>query len=283
MSSVKTGESVSSKGGHEAKRSLGQNFLIAKEIAEKIVSASGAAAGGLVFEIGPGQGALTEPLTRTGARVVAYEIDGSLAGELEARFSGNDDVEIVHADIREVDLDSEAEERGFEEFTLVGNIPYNLTSTILMMLPGLGRCSKSLLMVQREVAERILASPGDRECGILTVFLQAYMDIAKEIRVLPGSFRPRPKVESVVVSLRPATREGAPDDREAFLDFVKLAFSQRRKMLSSLFRDAFGMRDAGLVRRLGEGSGVDMKNRPEQMSLDEWFGLFAAYKKLSDR
>jgi 16S rRNA (adenine1518-N6/adenine1519-N6)-dimethyltransferase len=274
---------VSSNGGHEAKRSLGQNFLVSKEIAEKIVSASGAATGDLVFEIGPGQGALTEPLTGTGARVVAYEIDGSLAGELEARFAGKDDVEIVHADIREVDLDSEAEERGFEEFTLIGNIPYNLTSTILMMLPGLERCSKSLLMVQREVAERILASPGDRECGILTVFLQSYMDIVKEIRVLPGSFRPRPKVESVVMSLEPAAREGAPNDREAFLEFIKLAFSQRRKMLSSIFRDAFGMRDAGLVQHLGEESGIDMKKRPEHLSLDEWFGLFETYRQMPDR
>ncbi|MCK4350552.1 MAG: hypothetical protein KAX13_06820, partial [Candidatus Krumholzibacteria bacterium] len=165
--------------------------------------------------------------------------------------------------------------------TLIGNIPYNLTSTILLALPDRRLCSKSLVMVQREVAERILSSPGERNCGILTVFLQSYMDIMKEIRVLPGSFRPRPKVESVVLSLSPALPERGPDDREAFLAFLKLAFSQRRKMLSSLFRDAFGMRDAGIQNRLGRGSGVEMKSRPEQLTLKEWFRLFRAYRQVS--
>jgi 16S rRNA (adenine1518-N6/adenine1519-N6)-dimethyltransferase len=272
---------VSNIGGHEAKRSLGQNFLVSKDIAEKIVSISGASPGALVLEIGPGHGALTSPLAETGARVVAFEIDGRLAGELETRFVRIDNVEIAHADIREVDLDREAKNRGFDSYTLIGNIPYNLTSTILLALPGLRRCSKSLLMVQREVAERILTSPGERNCGILTVFLQSYMDIAKEIRVLPGSFRPQPKVESVVLSLSPAIPERGPDDRKAFLDFVKLAFSQRRKMLSSLFRDAFGMRDASVQQRLGRESGVDMKSRPEQLTLRQWFGLFGAYRQVS--
>ncbi len=272
---------MSKNGGHEAKRSLGQNFLVSKEIAEKIVSLSGASPGGLVFEIGPGKGALTAPLAESGARVVAFEIDGRLVGELEARFFGMDDVEIVHADIKVIDPDREAETRGFDSYKLIGNIPYNLTSTILMTLPGLRRCSLGLLMVQREVAERILSSPGERNCGILTVFLQSYMDIAKEIRVLPGSFRPRPKVESMVLSLRPAVPERGPGDRDAFLAFVKLAFSQRRKMLSSLFRDSFGMRDAGIQQRLWRESGVDMRSRPERLTLEEWFGLFEVYRQVS--
>ena len=272
---------MSNNGRHEAKRSLGQNFLVSKEIAERIVSISGASPGGLVLEIGPGRGALTVPLAETGARVVAFEIDGRLAGELETRFVRMDNVEIVHADIREVDLDREARNRNFDSYTLIGNIPYNLTSTILLALPDRRLCSKSLVMVQREVAERILSSPGERNCGILTVFLQSYMDIMKEIRVLPGSFRPRPKVESVVLSLSPALPERGPDDREAFLAFLKLAFSQRRKMLSSLFRDAFGMRDAGIQNRLGRESGVEMKSRPEQLTLKEWFRLFRAYRQVS--
>lgn len=272
---------MSNKGGHEAKRSLGQNFLVSKEIAEKIVSVSGASPGELVLEIGPGHGALTVPLAESGARVVAFEIDRRLAGDLETRFAEMDNVEIVHADIREIDPDREAGDRGFDSYTLIGNIPYNLTSTILLALPGLRLCSKSLLMIQREVSERILSSPGERNCGILTVFLQSYMDIKREIRVLPGSFRPRPKVESVVISLAPALPERGPEDREAFLDFVKLAFSQRRKMLSSLFRDAFGMRDAGIQQRLGLESGVEMKSRPEQLNLEEWFRLFAAYRQVS--
>ena len=193
-----------------------------------------------------------------------------------------DNVEIVHADFRDVDPDREAQERGFGSYILIGNIPYNLTSTILLALPGLERCSRSLLMVQREVADRILTSPGERNCGILTVFLQSYMDIAKEIRVMPGSFRPRPKIESVVISLAPALPARGPGEREAYLDFIKLAFSKRRKMLSSIFRDTFGMRDAGIQRRLGRESGVDMSSRPEQLTLEQWFGLFGAYRRVSD-
>jgi 16S rRNA (adenine1518-N6/adenine1519-N6)-dimethyltransferase len=272
---------VSMSSEHEPKKSLGQNFLVSKDVAARIAAASGASAGGLVLEIGPGHGALTVPLAETGAHVVAFEIDGLLAAELEERLAGRGNVEIIHADITEVDLDREAEKRGFASYTLVGNIPYNLTSTILLSLPGLRRCTRSMLMVQREVADRILTSPGKRNCGILTVFLQSYMDIVKEVRVLRGSFRPRPKVESVVLGISPAGGERGPGDRQAFLDFVKRAFSQRRKMLSSIFRDAFGMRDAGMQERLGARAGVDMKKRPEQLSLEQWFELFGAYRQVS--
>ena len=262
---------MSNRRRHEAKRSLGQNFLVSKETARRIVGP-----GELVFEIGPGRGALTLPLSGTGAHVVAFEIDHSLSGELEERFQDLDMMEILHRDIREVELDGEAEIRGHEGFTLLGNIPYNLTSTILLDLPRWRRCRAALLMVQREVGDRVLAPPGVRECGILSVYMQSYMDIERVLRVRPGSFSPRPKVESVVLRFKPKGVEEGPGEREEFLKFLKGAFSQRRKKLGSVFRDVFGMGDAGNLSHLAEVSGVSFDDRPEDLSLEQWNRLFEA-------
>lgn len=263
----------------EAKRSLGQNFLVSRETAGKIVQAAGVGPGDLVFEIGPGRGALTIPLSMTGAHVVAFEIDRALWETLDERFDGSDGMEIHHRDIREVDLDGEAEERGYESFTLLGNIPYNLTSTILLDLPGWRRCRMALLMVQREVGDRVLAPPGERECGILSVYMQSYMDIERVLRVRPGSFSPRPKVESAVLRLTPRAAGEGPDERREFLEFLKGAFSQRRKKLGSVFRDVFGMGDAGNLSRLAGISGASFDDRPEDLSLRQWKRLFEAMKQ----
>ena len=265
---------VSNRRGHEAKRSLGQNFLVSKEVAARIVEEADVGPGDLAFEIGPGRGALTIPLAGTGAHVVAVEIDRALAADLQGRFQEAELMEIVCRDIREVDLDTETEVRGFERFTLLGNIPYNLTSTILLDLAGLERCRTALLMVQREVGERVLTPPGERECGILSVYMQSYMDIERVMRVRPGSFRPRPKVESVVLRLTPKAIGLGPDDRKAFLAFLKRAFSQRRKKLGSVLRDSFGMGDAGELSRLEEMSGASFDDRPEDLSLGQWNLLF---------
>ena len=115
----------------------------------------------------------------------------------------------------------------------------------------------------------------------MTVFLQSYLDIEKVLRVSPGSFRPKPKVESTVLRLVPASPRRGPADREAFFGFVKTMFSQRRKMLASLLRDLLGMQDA-TVKRLGEETGIEMKSRPEQLALEEWFGLFAAVRRATE-
>lgn len=262
---------------HGAKRSLGQNFLVSREIAGRIVEEAGIAAGGLVFEIGPGRGALTVHLAGTGARVVAFEIDRRLADELGARFRGLERMEIVHRDIREADLDGEAEARGYDAFTLLGNIPYNLTSTILLDLPRWRLCRTALLMVQREVGERIVAPPGERECGILSVYLQSYLETERVLRVRPGSFSPRPKVESVVLRFAPKGEGEGPGDREEFLRFLKGAFSQRRKKLGSIFREIFGMSDAGYLSRLEGLSGASMDDRPEELSLGQWKRLYEAH------
>jgi 16S rRNA (adenine1518-N6/adenine1519-N6)-dimethyltransferase len=254
-------------GKRPAKKSLGQNFLVSAGIAERIVTAILADPPLPVVEIGPGKGALTLPLARSGAQIAAFEIDSDLASSLGGTLAGYDGISVVNADIRNVDIDAEAEARGWREYALAGNIPYLLTSTILLGIPGLRRCRRAVIMVQKEVGERILASPGERKCGILTVFLKAYLDITRLMTVRASSFRPRPKVDSVVLLFEPVSRAGAPADRGAFLSLLKRGFSQRRKKLGKV-----------LGAKQGWPAGVDEGLRPEQLSLEDWFAVHSAMK-----
>lgn len=259
-----------------ARRGLGQNFLVSPGVVERILDALTAPPHVPVFEIGPGTGALTLPLAARGATVAAFEIDDRLAGQLSQELAGNPGAEVVVADYRGVDLDAEAAARGWSEYAVAGNIPYLLTSTILLGLPGLERCRRAVIMVQKEVGERVLASPGSRGCGILSVYLQAYLAVSRVMGVGAGSFRPRPKVDSVVLRFEPVARAGAPEGREGFLDLLKAAFSQRRKKLVNSLSAAYGPRIAtGLVER----SGVDASRRPEALALEEWFSLARAAER----
>ncbi len=266
--------------GSSAKKSLGQNFLVSPSVARKIVRAVSPLPGELVFEIGPGRGALTEPLAECGADVVAFEIDAALVSRLEGGIGARGNVEIVHADVQDIDFDSAALQRKRERYAVAGNIPYNLTSSIMLALPGWKGCGRAVFMVQKEVGDRILASPGERNCGILTVFLQSYFSISRVMRVRPGSFLPRPKVDSIVLKLEPKNGDAGPADRDGFLAFIKHCFSQRRKKLRNNLRDMGCMVDAGDPDEIGRRSDVDLEQRPEELDLDSWFRLFGACGKL---
>jgi len=261
-----------------AKKSLGQNYLINEAVARRIVEAARPAAGDLIFEIGAGTGALTSRLAGTGAETVSFEIDGALCGELGERFAGEEGVEIVQADVLEIDFDGEAERRGKEECKIIGNIPYMLTSSILIKLPEAQRARVSVIMIQKEVAERILEEPGNRNCGILTVFLRSYLEIEKVADVGAGSFRPRPKVDSTVLRFSPSPGKGAPADRDIFLKFLKIPFSQRRKKLRNSLLDLSSGDKRRVQRVLEESTGIDMNRRAENLKLQEWFSLFRSYK-----
>jgi len=263
------------KGRKPAKRSLGQNFLVSDGAIRGIISAITADDGLPVFEIGPGKGALTIPLAEGGTQIAAFEIDEALAEETARRLEGLNNAEIVLADIREVDLDAEAAVRGWDGYALAGNIPYMLTSTILLGLPPLERCRRAVIMVQREVGERIVAAPGSRNSGILPVFLQSYLAVKRIMTLKPGSFRPKPKVDSVVLIFAPVSRENAPRDSKGFLLFLKSAFSQRRKKLSNALKAVPGLPEMKELERI---SGIDLGRRPEELLLEEWFALYAAAK-----
>ena len=163
-------------GRPRAKKSLGQNFLISEKVIDRIVRALYPDSLIPIMEIGPGTGALTGPLVDKGARIAAFELDRRLAKELREKFAGCDKVEIVEADVREFDFDMEAQRREWEKYRLARNIPYLLTSTILIKLGLLKSTAGAVIMVQKEVGDRILSSPGERGCGILSVFLQAWFE-----------------------------------------------------------------------------------------------------------
>lgn len=260
--------------GARARRSLGQNFLVSGRVAERIVAALDVMPGELVFEIGPGRGALTKPLAAAGARVVAFEIDENLVQRLRAMGASLPNTEIVRADIREVDLDEEAQRRDAGHFKLIGNIPYHLTSSILLALPGWRRLARATIMMQKEVGERISAEAGSRLCGMLSIFLQSYFIIEKVLSVRPGSFSPPPKVMSVVLGFTPLNPPLGPADRESFLRFLKSCFGQRRKKIKNIVESMFPAEQ-----RRGEfwsRVGIDSGARPEALSLRDWLELYEA-------
>lgn len=260
-----------------AKKSLGQNFLAAPRVAERIAGFLDPVPGDRVFEIGPGRGALTAPLALSGAALAAFEIDRALAAGLRAAYEGRPNVEIVEADIRGIDLDAEAARRGASGFKLAGNIPYNLTSTILIDLARWRRLGVAVLMVQREVGDRVLSPPGSRGCGILSIFLRSYFIMERMLTVRPGSFTPPPKVMSVVVRFTPDNASAGPADRTAYFAFLKACFSQRRKKLRSAVQ---ALDVPGGAAALSARAGVDLDRRPEELSLGEWFALYDAWRAL---
>jgi 16S rRNA (adenine1518-N6/adenine1519-N6)-dimethyltransferase len=263
----------------KAKKSLGQNFLTSESVARKIAGSLEPAPGDLIFEIGPGRGALTIPLAESGAEIVAYEIDAELVHLLREACARRPNVEIYHADVLTVNFDAAADERGRARYKIAGNIPYHLTSTILVDLARWQLLGRAVFMVQKEVGDRILASPGERECGILSIFLQSYFIIKRLLKVRPGSFAPPPKVESVVLGFVPDVSGRGPAQKEVFLTFLKRCFSQRRKKLRNILGEFLGLKTATDWDRLSARSGVDFSRRPEQLTLEDWFRLFAAAER----
>lgn len=227
----------------EKKARLGQNFLADGKAAEKIVDALGDISQSLVVEIGPGRGALTDVLVPKAGRVIAIEFDRMLATQLRIKYSRNPKVEVLEGDVLAIDfrtvlhrtigplgdLRPEKPERAH----LLGNLPYYITSDILLHLFDFhDQFDLMVIMVQREVAERIAAKPGSRDYGLLSATAQLYTKVENLFTLPPGAFVPPPKVQSSALRLRIAPRFDelgvAPQE---FIEFLKLAFAMKRKTL----------------------------------------------------
>lgn len=262
--------------GVRPSRRLGQNFLQDPRVADRI---AGLAADSLteILEIGPGLGALTERLAGLGRRVVAVELDLRLADALEKRLgAGNRGiVRVVRGDILEQRLEDLLPGSG--SVIVVANLPYSITTPAVEWVLAQGaRVRTAYLMVQREVAERMTASPGGKEYGSLSVFLSLHAEAEPLFRVSPGAFYPRPEVESVVVRLTPRSYPGTsePERREAER-IARAATTGRRKTVANALARGLGM-EAEDARALLLEAGVDPGRRGETLSVDEWVAVARA-------
>jgi len=249
------------------RKSLGQNFLRDDNIARKIAAAIRPDPADLLVEIGPGEGALTRHLAGKVGRFVAVELDGRVVNDLRARF-GPLGVEVLHGDVLETDLDALAIRLG-GPLRIVGNIPYNITSPILFhVLDQRTQVRDLTIMMQREVARRIVAGPGTKEYGILSVFCRLYADVELLFDVSPNAFVPKPSVVSSVVrfAMLPSLRYELADEA-AFRAMVRGVFGKRRKTLRNALRYHLGERP------LPENLPVDVGLRPEDLGLEDLVAL----------
>ena len=256
------------------KKSLGQSFLIDRKIAEKIASAVVEIEDRTVVEIGAGTGSLTRSLLGSGIRVLAVELDRSLCELLADRFSHDEKLEVIEDDFLNVNLGKIAKEEDLDSLVIVGNVPYSITSPLLAKLVNdRAVVRNALLMVQKEVAQRLIASPGTRDYGALTVGTGLYAETKALFGVKRTSFFPTPEVDSTVVELHieKAPRVSLADEK--IFELVKTAaFQQRRKMLRSSICSIPGI-DKTMVETIQNLSGVDLSRRGETLAIPEMAAL----------
>jgi len=216
------------------KKNFGQNFLIDSNILDNIATSAGITKEDCVLEIGPGIGSLTQVLAEYAKRVIAVEIDSTLIPILHQTLLGYNNVEVLNQDILKTNIHALISEKNDEKpIKVVANLPYYITTPILMdLLEKQYPIDNITVMVQKEVAERMQATPGNKEYGALSVAVQYYCDANIDMIVPPSCFMPRPKVSSAVITLRVLNeRKVKTKDEQLFFHIVKCAFGQRRKTL----------------------------------------------------
>ena len=260
---------------HRPTKRLGQNFLKDPGIIKRIIESFSPKADETVIEVGPGKGALTAELVDHGARVIAIEFDRNLAPLLSERFAGRGNFRLLQADALETDFCAEIQPALTAR--LIANLPYNISTAILQRLITQRRCLEEMvLMLQKEVVERIQAPAGSSERGYLSVLVEAYCETEKLFDVSPGSFRPRPKVWSTVVRLRFRSQLGGEIRSEELLwSLVSAGFRQKRKTILNNLRNATGKLQEVIKQNGGASivlckAGVDLQRRAETLALEEW-------------
>jgi 16S rRNA (adenine1518-N6/adenine1519-N6)-dimethyltransferase len=249
-----------------AKKKLGQNFLTDRNITRKIVASSKAVSEDNILEIGPGFGALTREIVEICPVFTVVEKDPKLAAFIRSEYPG---LNVIEADFLDTDLELLAREKPLR---VLGNIPYSITSPILFKLLEQRRhIISATLMMQHEVAMRIVAKPSTKDYGILAVQMQAFCNVTYLFKVGRKVFRPQPGVDSAVISMIPK-KESPVDDAEGFRRFVRTAFHQRRKTLLNNLKENYNLE------AVEEST---LKLRAEALSIEEFFTLFGKLKALA--
>jgi 16S rRNA (adenine1518-N6/adenine1519-N6)-dimethyltransferase len=272
---------TSARWARPARKRFGQHFLEPVWV-RKVVQAIGPAPDETFVEIGPGRGALTFPLVAAGARVVAFEIDRDLASELQSVAPPK--LRVVQADFLDVTADrireALAERPGVSVVRIAGNLPYNVASPVLLKLAELYRSGVPIedatVMLQRGVADRLLASPGSRDYGVLTVLVRRQADVERLLQLPAGAFRPRPKVQSTLVRLRFHPSSPAVQDAEVFTALTQAIFTRRRKTLANALRAFPPSTELSPAAALARAS-IDPRRRPETLDLTELARLADVY------
>ncbi|RII27743.1 MAG: 16S rRNA (adenine(1518)-N(6)/adenine(1519)-N(6))-dimethyltransferase [Geobacter sp.] len=257
------------------KKALGQNFLTDHNVLARIVDTVELAPDDHVLEVGPGQGALTRLLAARAARVVAVELDRQLVPLLRREFADSGKVEVVEADILRADLPELLGNRWEGRWKVAANLPYNISTPVLFQFMEHRQLfSRLVLMLQKEVGERLAAPPDCKEYGVLSVFCQLHFDIRRMFLVKPGSFFPAPKVDSVVLRLIPlAEPRVTVGDEALFRRVVKSAFSQRRKTLWNCLKSGQFLDEEVQLRKVLDDCGINPSRRGETLSLEDFARL----------
>lgn len=256
--------------GLHTKKRFGQNFLINESVVRGIAEKAKIGPGDLILEVGPGIGTLTQALAETGADVKSVEIDESLLPILRKTLEGYDNVEIIHGDILKVDL---KDITGGKPFTVAANLPYYITTPIIFSLLEANLPLKRIVvMVQKEVAERMAAQPGTKAYGPLSLALQYYSEPQLAIPVPAHDFMPAPKVDSMVVVCEKRESPIVNVDASLYVKVVRAAFSQRRKMLRTCLKSM--VRPGDTAEAWMARAGIEPTRRGESLTIEE-FGKLA--------
>lgn len=274
--------------GFDFKKSLGQNFLIDVNIIHKIIDASDIDEHTGIIEVGPGMGSLTEQLAKHAQKVLSFEIDQRLIPVLDDTLAPYDNVTIINEDILKADIATYVHQHlaDCDKIMVVANLPYYITTPILLnLMQQTLPIDGYVVMMQKEVGERLNAQVGTKAYGSLSIVAQYYTETSKVLTVPKSVFLPPPNVDSIVVKLM---KREAPqvqvDNENEFFKLTKAAFSQRRKTINNNYQSLFkeGKKNKALIAEWLESSGIDPKRRGETLSIKEFALLYNNLKKFSE-
>lgn len=264
--------------GVKPRKSLGQNFLISSGAREIIIEIADLQPDDAVLEIGAGLGALTERLVQEASRVVSVELDETLLGILKDRIGDTDNLAIVQGDILELEPAALGLNPGY---VVVANIPYNITSAVIRhLMESQTPAARVILTIQKEVAERIVADPGDM--SLLAISVQLFGDPSIQAYISPGSFYPEPSVESAVTRIDMRSElELSADEIETVFKLARAGFAQKRKQLKNALAHGLPLDKSG-AEELLRACGIEPRTRAQVLSVESWIELAKAYQRGED-